>query len=291
MPATKGRKNGRSSNAKQAEARVKWTPKKDECLAKAWKTNNINPIIGANQNVNTYWKRVKMAFDEHKMVDPEFSSIHIDRGEKAMANHWATIELAFNKCLGFRRRSLLARRATPTSSVRYGHSLLAHLFAVYVVNTCSSCVQMVLMFDMFRQDNNDLEFKFLHVFARITSCKKWTEVRLALAKTNDNVYNPDVSVSGAAKEHHDDNKRAKAARDPTPTSERLQSSIEHCIADARSQYTKREEKSKVRWSALMTKHDVKLGLLRTNVAVKNSNTGLTFLMGADMAMLNLQVKA
>ena len=53
---------------------------------------------------------------------------------------------------------------------------------------------MVHMFDMYRRDNNDGEFKFLHVFTRIESCEKWKEVRLALAKTKDDVYNPDTSM-------------------------------------------------------------------------------------------------
>ena len=41
-----------------------------------------------------------MAFDERKMVDPEFCNIHMDRGDKAMANHWETIQQACNKWHG-----------------------------------------------------------------------------------------------------------------------------------------------------------------------------------------------
>ncbi|KAE8811380.1 putative methionyl-tRNA synthetase [Hordeum vulgare] len=78
----KGRKRKWAANAKPAEPRVKWMSKEDECLAEAWKTVRIDP----NQNNDTYWGRIKTAFDERKMVDPDFSSIHMDRDEKAMEN-------------------------------------------------------------------------------------------------------------------------------------------------------------------------------------------------------------
>lgn len=127
---------------------------------------------------------------------------------------------------------------------------------------------MVRMFNMFCQDNNYFEFKFLHVFSRLEMCKKWTECRLALAKAKDGVYNPGVPVTATTDGRTDGNKKAKAEKDATPATERLKSAIEQCIADARSHAAIREEKSEARWSELLTKQDVKLDLLRTNVAAK-----------------------
>ncbi|KAE8781713.1 putative methionyl-tRNA synthetase [Hordeum vulgare] len=66
---------------------AEWTSKEDECLAKAWKTVSIHPITGANQNTDTYTGRIKTAFDECKMVDPDFANIHMDCGQKAMLNY------------------------------------------------------------------------------------------------------------------------------------------------------------------------------------------------------------
>ncbi|KAE8816666.1 putative methionyl-tRNA synthetase [Hordeum vulgare] len=93
----KGRKRKRATNAKLAKPRVKWMSKEDECLAEAWKTVSIDPIIDANQNTDTYLGRIKTTFDERKLVDPDFANIHMDYGEKAMANSWSTIQIACNK--------------------------------------------------------------------------------------------------------------------------------------------------------------------------------------------------
>ncbi|KAE8797369.1 putative methionyl-tRNA synthetase [Hordeum vulgare] len=89
-----------ASNAKPAEPYIKWASKEDECLAEAWKTVNIDPITGTNQNTDTYWGRIKTVFDERKLVDPDFANIHMDRSDKAMMNHWATIQTAYNKWHG-----------------------------------------------------------------------------------------------------------------------------------------------------------------------------------------------
>ena len=49
----------------------------------------FDPIVGANQIMDNYWKRVKTAYDERRMIDPDFAACVTERGQKAMANHWA----------------------------------------------------------------------------------------------------------------------------------------------------------------------------------------------------------
>ena len=90
---------------KPAEPRIKWSYKEDMLLAQAWMMVSLDPIIGANQNMENYWKRVKTSYDERRIVDPEYASC-LDRGEKAMANHWAVIQHACNKWHGIQEECL-----------------------------------------------------------------------------------------------------------------------------------------------------------------------------------------
>ena len=68
------------------------------------------------------------------------------------------------------RRSLLGPRVARTSSKRY--VLAVHLSPWSFADKCFSPVQMLRMFNMYRDDNNNVEFKFLHVFARLEMCEK-----------------------------------------------------------------------------------------------------------------------
>ncbi|KAE8792303.1 putative methionyl-tRNA synthetase [Hordeum vulgare] len=88
-------------------------------------------------------------FDEHKLVDPNFANIHMDCDEKVMANHWLTIHMACNKWHGIVEEVV----ARPESGANVKG-------------------QMLRMFAMYRADNEDQEFRFLHVFSRIDSCEK-----------------------------------------------------------------------------------------------------------------------
>ncbi|CAM0902630.1 unnamed protein product [Alopecurus aequalis] len=258
-PSVAGKRKKRAPTAqKPTEPRPKWTPKEDECLAESWKTVSVEPITDANQNFDNYWQRVKTAFEERKLVDPEFARLHTDRGEKAMANYWSVIQQTCNKWHGI-QEEVVARPESGTNIER----------------------QMVQMFEMYRGDNVQAEFKLLNVFTRIESCEKWIECHQDLAKNKEVVYNPNASVAGAAEGRPIGNKKTKAARDMAPAAERLQSSIDQCIADAKSQAVVREEKSEARWTAQMKKQDAKLDLLGTNVAVKKRNNDLAFLMRAD----------
>ncbi|KAE8784933.1 putative methionyl-tRNA synthetase [Hordeum vulgare] len=76
-------------------------------------------------------------------------------------------------------------------------------------------VHMLLMFTMYRTDNKDQEFRFLHVFSRIDSCEKWREVRLALDKAKE-TYNPNVHAPAAVEGRPQGTKKDRAARDAAP---------------------------------------------------------------------------
>jgi len=97
-PARRRKKKKRT--ARSAEPRIKWASKEEECLAEAWKVVCLDPTTGANQSIDTYWARIKAEFDERKLVDPYFKGVYMQRGSKAMANHWGRIQGACNKWHG-----------------------------------------------------------------------------------------------------------------------------------------------------------------------------------------------
>ena len=142
------------------------------------------------------------------------------------------------------------------------------------------------MFAMYRGDNQDADFKHLHVYKRIDKCEKWAEVRRALDKAKE-TYKPDATTPGASEGRTDDHKLAKKGKNADAATARVQESIEHCLADAQARAVLREEKTEARWSSLMKNSAIKLDLLRTNVAAKKRNTDMAFLMsGADMLQSN-----
>ncbi|KAK1573215.1 hypothetical protein QYE76_017685 [Lolium multiflorum] len=98
---SKGKKK-RKKDSPPAEPRIKWTSKEEECLAEAWMTVSMNGIIGANQSFDTYWLRVKQAYEERKLVDPYFkkTNMNVYRGDKAMATHWGIMQTACSKWHG-----------------------------------------------------------------------------------------------------------------------------------------------------------------------------------------------
>jgi hypothetical protein len=81
----------------------KWRSAEDECLAEAWKTVSIDPISGANQNSDTYWERVKVAFDERKLMDSAFNKIHMDCNPSGMSHCWGIIQQACNEWHGIQQ--------------------------------------------------------------------------------------------------------------------------------------------------------------------------------------------
>ena len=241
-----------------AEPRVKWSHKEDALLDEAWKTVSLDAIVGANQCMDNYWKRVQTSYDERRIVDPEFSRC-LARGQKAMANHWAVIQQACKKWHGIRRRSRTGRRAAPTSKMRY---VFRRFFASLVVRRLADrlFLQFVRMMEMYRDDEK-ADFKLLHVFTRIQGCEKWAACRQGIRKAKE--YVPDAVVAGASKGRPDGHKKAKAARDAAPAVTKLAASIESCIADVATNAAKRAKQTDARWAELMADTSKTYVLFRT----------------------------
>jgi hypothetical protein len=87
----------RKRNSPPTEARIKWTDRDEEFLAKAWKTISMNGITGANQDYEMYWQRVQLAFNERKIVNPYFNKMVMIPGDKAMCIHWGIMQAVCSK--------------------------------------------------------------------------------------------------------------------------------------------------------------------------------------------------
>jgi hypothetical protein len=78
----------------------------------------MNGITSANQNFDTYWQRVKLAFDERKIVDPYFNKTVMIRGEKATTTHWGIMQAACSRWHDIQEDIADRPLAAPTSRPR-----------------------------------------------------------------------------------------------------------------------------------------------------------------------------
>ena len=76
----------------------------DECLGEAWKVVSLDPFTSANQSAESYWLRVKGAYDERRNIDREFAVCVHDRNPSAMSHRWAMVQHACNKWLGIQEK-------------------------------------------------------------------------------------------------------------------------------------------------------------------------------------------
>jgi hypothetical protein len=152
---------------------------------------------------------------------------------------------------------------------------------------------MLKMFKMYHADNEDVEFKFIHVLKRIEKCDKWAMVRASLGKGKDVTFDPTAPLPAARQGCPEmGNKKAKQAREDV----RLQSSIEKCITGmatnyaARKKEAAREVKFDARWDKMFEKQEVKIDLLKINVAAIKRKEDLA-LLTADTSSMCAEVKA
>jgi hypothetical protein len=155
---------------------------------------------------------------------------------------------------------------------------------------------MRAMITAYREDNDGVEFKFVHVFARIETCDKWKEVRTTLAKAAA-PFDPNDTPTPAAVGRPVGNKKAKAMRDPAPAIEKLHSSILACIATAAAhaatraeQAAKMEEVAPAKWASVMERQDIKLDLIKANIVAKKRKEDLAILL-VDTSGMDDDVKA
>jgi hypothetical protein len=147
-------------------------------------------------------------------------------------------------------------------------------------------------FDMYGNDTDGQQFKYLNVFARIEGCEKWAEVRRNLSKNKDEQYNPDAPAASASTVRPEpDQKKLKELKKSGHPADRLQASFDKCWADARAHNTGRDTKYDARWKEMLANQGVRIVLLKTTSAVKKRNTDLAFLIGDNDTAMDEETRA
>jgi hypothetical protein len=57
------------------------------------------------------------------------------------------------------------------------------------------------MFQAYREDTDDVDFKCIHIFKRIETCEKWAETQASLGKANDGAFDPTATMSARPSGH------------------------------------------------------------------------------------------
>lgn len=147
-------------------------------------------------------------------------------------------------------------------------------------------------FDMYGDDSDGQQFKYLNVFARIEDCEKWAEVRRTLSKNKDEQYNPDAPAAAASAGRPEfGQKKLKEMKKSGAPADRLQASFEKCWADARAHNAGRDTKYDARWKQMLANQGTRIALLQTTSAAKKRNTDLAFLIGGNDTAMDEETRA
>jgi hypothetical protein len=147
-------------------------------------------------------------------------------------------------------------------------------------------------FDMYGDDTDGQQFKYLNVFARIETCDKWAEVRQNLSKNKDEQYNPDAPATAASTGRPElGPKKLKELKKLGDPADRLQASFDKCWADARVHNAGRDTKYDARWMGMLANQGAQIALLKTTSTVKKRNIDLAFLIGDNDVAMDEETRA
>jgi hypothetical protein len=72
---------------------------------------------------------------------------------------------------------------------------------------------MLKMFKTYREENNDVEFKFIRIFKRIKKCNKWALVRVSLVKRKGTAFDPMAALPAIGKGLSEMGKRRRSLQE------------------------------------------------------------------------------
>jgi hypothetical protein len=100
----------------------------------------------------------------------------MDRNPSGMSHCWGIIQAAYNKWHGIQQESMDRQESGTNIEDLVSHASLLTGLALYIISIMLSSahflVYMLKMFKTYREDN--VEFKFIHVFKRIKKCPSGT---------------------------------------------------------------------------------------------------------------------
>jgi hypothetical protein len=80
---------------KKSQRTAGYTGKEDQCLCRSWLAISQDPIYGAEQKRNSYWRKVTQDFHERRQLAP--FRIHSDRGQNSIQKRRGYIQQDTNK--------------------------------------------------------------------------------------------------------------------------------------------------------------------------------------------------
>jgi hypothetical protein len=119
---------------------------------------------------------------------------------------------------------------------------------------------------MYKNQNEDKGFPFMHLFNKLQGCKKWDTIRQTLNKEGVGEDGP-ADPAGVSTGCPICNNKDKSERNATPTLAAMYASLEKMISSFSTENKEAADRAVVVWKAILEKQDMKIEYERTKVEV------------------------
>jgi hypothetical protein len=116
---------------------------------------------------------------------------------------------------------------------------------------------------MFKNQNDNKDFVFMHCFKKLQGCKKWDTLCLTLHK--DGEGNGPKSAGGASTGPPSCNKKAKVEKNVAPALAAMDASLEKMISSFTTENKEAADRAADVWKSILDKQDMKIALERERV--------------------------
>ena len=126
------------------------------------------------------------------------------------------------------------------------------------------------MFDalaLYKSENGDKDFLFMHCFKKLEGCKKWDAIRLTINGKDGVREDGPVTPAAVSSGRPIGNKKAKVGRNGVPALAAINASIEKMVSSFSIENKEAADTGAAMWKAMLDKQYVKIGLERDKVKV------------------------